>query len=510
MRSVHTSMKVLVKAFVRWSWLLVLCVVAGAIIGNILSTVIQPTYQSSATVQLSAPRMSQFQIIQPISYYIPNVNSDAVVKPVLQKYPNVDLQTFRTKELIVTPIPGTQSFQIQVTLSNSQLAAAIANDLAQLLVKQQNAYIKSQYDTYVQSARDQVAKDDQAIAELNKQATTAQNQQGLMMQMNGQMSARTSHEDTLDAATREQQLYGTTPFSIVTLATPMAKPTSIISSIPLTPVMASFFLVFGVVAASFFEQSVGRINTAYALQQKISAPVVGALRWKKPMMSLRKLCEEKTQYTEDCRVMMADVLFHAEEHKARIIALTSIRSGAGTSTIAAQLAALLAQSKRRVLLIDANLYQPRLHELVGIPNTAGLASMLEEARKVKMNTLAGILPATMDITQKVPAATFIKATPIPNLYMLPAGNTRINPVDLVSMSEMGQFLKWASQPIDFIIIDCPALDRGDIHVISALCHQTLVVVDAAHDRMKQVVNTKEELAHTGVKLSGVIVNKLEK
>ena len=196
--------------------------------------------------------------------------------------------------------------------------------------------------------------------------------------------------------------------------------------------------------------------------------------------------------------------------KARVLALTSIHSGSGTSSVAANLAALLAQSKRRVLLIDANLYQPTLHTLVKIPNEAGLAMMLEEARKVRMNapSMPGFSAGAVDIIDRLPVDNFIRPTNLAGLYLLPAGRTRLNPSDLLSMPEMGQFLKWASKPVDFVIIDCPSLHHGDAHVLGGLSDQTLVVVDATKDRIKQVVNTRDDLANTGVKLSGLLVNKL--
>ncbi len=135
--------------------------------------------------------------------------------------------------------------------------------------------------------------------------------------------------------------------------------------------------------------------------------------------------------------------------------------------------------------------------------------MLEEARKVKMNTPSGPgFSSSVDIIDKLPVDNFIKPTGLPGLYLLPAGKTRLNPADLLSMPEMGQFLKWASQPVDFIIIDCPPLNHGDAHVLGSLSDQTLVVVDATKDRMKQVLNTKEDLANTGIKVCGLIVNKL--
>jgi Mrp family chromosome partitioning ATPase len=255
--------------------------------------------------------------------------------------------------------------------------------------------------------------------------------------------------------------------------------------------------------------------------------------------------------------MTADILFHAENVLAHILAITSLKSKAGNSSIAAELAALLAHSKRRVLLIDANLPEPSLHKRLGIQNEAGLARMLEEAHRLKIPTTPGgsrvpvisepklmepeLFPRvrksmragqarTMEETEtykvKIPDmpngshsqpgfsdsgiafGNYIVQTRIPNLFVLPAGRTSISPASLLSIPEMNQFLAWAAQRGDYIVIDCPALTSAEAHILASLSDQTFLVIDAVKDRIKQVESMKEELLDTGIKLSGYIANKL--
>lgn len=113
----------------------------------------------------------------------------------------------------------------------------------------------------------------------------------------------------------------------------------------------------------------------------------------------------------------------------------------------------------------------------------------------------------VEIAGRFPFDKYIQSTSIPNLYMIPAGKPVSNPNSLLSVPEMNQFLQWAAKPADFVIIDSPSLDRAESHVLGSLSDQTLIVVDATRDRMKKVLNTKEELLSTGVKMSGIIINK---
>lgn len=507
MRKVDTSMKILVRSLVRWSWLLIICVVVGFILGKVLAGALPPTYQSTAVVQLNAEtRSSQSQIIQPISAYSTNITSDSVLVPVLQKYPQIDRQTFTTKELVVTTDTPSQSVQIQVTLPDRKIAADVANKLAQLMVTQQNAYITAQYTKQLQLSNQRIANDEKAINDLNQRyASTPSTNTALLQQLTDQINQERTIENNDISNQRqlqtEQSLYGT-PLSIIQSAQPATKVSSILGAIPFTPLMIALLLLVGVVTIGFIEQGLGRVTDAHALQKKVGTPVLGAIRWIRPVP--RDLRNLNIPYAEDCRMMMADVLFHAEEAKAHIICLIGMRPEAGTSSLAAHLAILLAQSKRRVLLIDANLYQPHIHELAAIPNEAGLALMLE---KVREQTKVPILGMKGHITNHINVEQFIRPTSIGNLFILPAGQSKMNPGDLLSMPEMGEILKWVTNSVDFVIVDCPALSHSVAHVLGSLGDQTLLVVDAAKDRVKQVVNIKHELANTGVKLSGLLVNK---
>jgi Mrp family chromosome partitioning ATPase len=120
----------------------------------------------------------------------------------------------------------------------------------------------------------------------------------------------------------------------------------------------------------------------------------------------------------------------------------------------------------------------------------------------------GVSDKIIDISEKFPFDSYIVSTNIQNLYALPAGKSAMNPSSLLSMPEMEQFLHWASKPIDFVVIDCPALTYAEAHVLGGLSDQTFLVIDATKDRLKQLENIKEELISTGVRLSGLIVNKL--
>ena len=560
------NVSVIARGFVRWCWLLILFLIVGYALGKVLNSVLPPSYQATSIVQVNGESRTGV-IVQPVATYGNLITSDLIMGAALKKYPGLNRDAIGTKQLVVTADTHSNSISIQLTLPNAKEAAGLANDLAQLLVTQQNAAIKQQYATELSLINSQIQSNQKTINTLNAQIVqlnTAPNGQQvnataiqqLQNQVNQDYSLKNQYLSQQQQLVLNQTLYGA-PLAITQTATVPSKPSGITGLIPLAPLAIGIMAVLGLAVILFLERTMKRVNSVYGLQKALALPVLGSLRWTSPNPSgvpLRTLIDSKRPYAEDCRVMMADVLFHAEDDRASVLAITARKPKSGISSVASELAALLAQSKRRVLLIDANLHNPIQHKRLGIPNDAGLARMLEELRNMKVSLnaassqepvelqqqeaismmetrrVAGVHPGqapvvkirqqrytsgsngasdkVIDIGEKFPFDSYIVSTNIPNLYALPAGKSTFNPSSLLSMPEMELFLHWAAKPIDFVVIDCPALTHAEAHVLGGLSDQTFLVVDASRDRLKQLENVKEDLLSTGVKLSGLIVNKL--
>ncbi|HVB24158.1 MAG TPA: hypothetical protein VNG51_19630 [Ktedonobacteraceae bacterium] len=555
-------MKVIVRTFIRWFWVLILCLIVGYYAGKPIAKLVPPTYLATSTIELKSSAHGG-GLVKSVTAYSSLVTSDSILLTVLKKpeYKDLSATTLVGKGLTVVPTVASASLQIEVTLSNAKEAANLANDLANTLVTQQNAEIKAEVAQEIKIISARITGETNTINNLNqeiiKTPTTDTAQISLYnSEISQQQGLQTSDIKSLQSLQEEQQL-NSSPLSIVQAATPPAKPSSILGLIPFSPLLALLLFIAGLAAIIMIERRADRINTAYALQQKAKLPVLGSLRWIKssPLeVPLQTLSASKQPYAEECKVMMADILFHAENGGAHIIAVTATRPKAGTSSIASQLAALLAQSKRLVLLIDANLHDPVQQKRLGVANDAGLARMLEDVSALKIHGISGAgqfpaeLPqqvgsvvdanwesyptaqvprvasqsrsaariqnsngnAAFTLVDKFPLDSYILPTKIPNLYVLPAGKpvTGADPSSLLSMPEMEMFLQRLTKHADFIIIDCPSLYHAEAHVLGSLSDQTYLVVDVTKNRMNQVLNAKDELLSTSVKLSGLIANKL--
>ncbi|GHO91878.1 hypothetical protein KSF_019260 [Reticulibacter mediterranei] len=510
-------MRVVVRSLIRWVWILVLCVIAGFFGGKQIERALPPTYQAVAIVHLDVQARSGsgngIPVVQSVAAYATMAMADSIINVVLVHYPDLNRQAI-SREIVTTPDLNGQNILFTVTLSHAREAASLANDLANVFVAQQNAAIKQGYEKQIKLLNDTIASEQTQIDEFNQKIVQTPATNTIVIQQYQDQRNQVQNLQNQNVAARDnlitQQALYSAPLSVIQTATPPRKPSMVLGTLPLVPVTMLALLMLGGVLIFCLERWSNHINSAYVLQKEVALPVFGTLRWCVPTpheIPLLAFSELKHPYIEECRVMMADILLQAEKAQARVLAITALKSHAGTSTVAAQLATLLALSKRRVLLIDANLHQPSLHERLDALNNVGLARLLEEARMMKGSVFAS---GAVSVIDRLAIDNFIVPTALPNLFLLSSGMPSTNPANLLSMPEMEQFLKWTATRADYVVIDCPALAFSEAHILGVLSDQTFVVIDATRDRLKQVAAMKDELTGGRVTLAGLIVNKLNR
>ena len=180
----------------------------------------------------------------------------------------------------------------------------------------------------------------------------------------------------------------------------------------------------------------------------------------------------------------------------RVLLMTSPEAADGKTTTAVNLAITMAQSGRRVLLIDADLRRPNTHQLLDLPLEPGLADLLSEERLLSRDggdTSSGITP-----------------TEVNNLHYLPAGRTDVPPAEMLGSEHMKELLNGLRSRYDLIIIDSPpVLSVSDPVLLATQCDATLVVVSAERTDLKALEVTRRTLEAVGVPIAGTIFNRFE-
>jgi len=180
-------------------------------------------------------------------------------------------------------------------------------------------------------------------------------------------------------------------------------------------------------------------------------------------------------------------IFGEGSKERRALAVVSPEAGDGKTYFAANLAVVLAQLGGRTLLVDADLRGPRQHEVFNVTNEAGLSGVL--AGRVETQVVKQIAN-------------------VPNLFLLPAGATPPNPLELVERPAFGLLLHELTGKFDHVIVDTPAAQFGaDGEVIAARCGGALIVARKNESRVQSLQELVASLGDLGTTIAGVVVNE---
>jgi len=202
-----------------------------------------------------------------------------------------------------------------------------------------------------------------------------------------------------------------------------------------------------------------------------------------------------TLQSEAFRALRRQLLMRAFEDGGdhRAVAIVSRDSGDGKTFFSANMAVALAQLGGRTLIVDADLRGPRQHQIFQVDNSVGLSNCL-------MGGLGG--PGG-------PVSRCVQATRhAPGLFVLPAGTSPPNPLELVERREFGTLMAELSQRFDHVVVDTPAGAYGaDALAIASRCGSVLMLARKDRSRVAGLQELTEALTATRARMVGVVLNE---
>ncbi|WP_218950294.1 polysaccharide biosynthesis tyrosine autokinase [Acinetobacter sp. YH16044] len=193
---------------------------------------------------------------------------------------------------------------------------------------------------------------------------------------------------------------------------------------------------------------------------------------------------------ESLRSMRTAIHFALTSAKNNLIMISGPAPEVGKSFISTNLATILAQSDKRVLIIDADLRRGYLNKYFNHDNQPGLSEYLNGQRDLD---------------------SIIKTTEIPNLSVITRGKSPSNPSELLSSGKFKEFLDLISPMFDHVIIDTPpVLAVTDGIIISQFAGVNLVIARYAKTQLKELELTVNRFEQVGVKVNGIILNDIQR
>ncbi|WP_285765483.1 CpsD/CapB family tyrosine-protein kinase [Peribacillus sp. SI8-4] len=197
----------------------------------------------------------------------------------------------------------------------------------------------------------------------------------------------------------------------------------------------------------------------------------------------------KSPITEQYRLIRTNIQFSSVDEDIQTIVVTSAEPNDGKSTTSANLAIVLAQEEKKVLLVDADLRKPSVHYAFGLSNIQGLTSVL---------------------TKKMSIGEAVLKTDVPHLDILTSGPIPPNPSELLNSRAIKTTIRELKEIYDYIIFDTPpVLVVPDSQIVANKCDGVIMVVSSGKTNKQSAVKAKELLAKTNTSLLGVVLNGVE-
>lgn len=238
---------------------------------------------------------------------------------------------------------------------------------------------------------------------------------------------------------------------------------------PVKPVKKTIYLLFGLFGLLL---PVGILAGRDALNDRVSrrsdvedvsqVPILGEIVASRNNDPLVMLSGKRSVIAEQIRALRTNLQFlRSTPTGSQVVLFTSSISGEGKSFLSLNLGASLALVDRTTVILEMDLRKPKLHSVLGVPNTAGLSNFL-------------IQEATLDdILQEVPG--------FPNYHIVTSGPLPPNPSELLSSPQLELLFRQLRERFDYIIVDSPPIGLvTDAQLIAAHVDTTMFMVRNDH------------------------------
>jgi capsular exopolysaccharide synthesis family protein len=197
-----------------------------------------------------------------------------------------------------------------------------------------------------------------------------------------------------------------------------------------------------------------------------------------------------SQVTEAYRRLRTNLQFVTTASRVKSLIITSPSPREGKTTTTANLALTLAEAGKRVVVVSADLRRPQLEKYFNINGEKGLSDWLASNEKEFWEIMYD--PG------------------VPNLRVIPAGNTPSKPAELLSSDRMVDMLQVLEAHADMVLVDTPpVLAVADTAILGSLTGGSILVVQAGSTERPAAQRAKDELLRAGYTPLGVVINAVQ-
>ncbi|MEX2426104.1 MAG: polysaccharide biosynthesis tyrosine autokinase [Thermomicrobiaceae bacterium] len=493
----------ILKAIRQWWWILLICPIIAAGTAYFVSSSMTPIYEAETTAIVEhqiATGAADLQSIQAAERrtqtFAQLVTSRSVLERVVEDLGLEGGVENLRGNVSVSNAAETQLVSVAVQDEDPEHAAEIANatveHFSEYVREIQTSMLDGSDGDLAQSLDEvqaQIADAESRIQDLEDSSALTQAEQDQLESYESLLTQLQQTEDVLGSIDETFVETGQSVGSQVFVVESAAAPTGPVSPrIMLNTALAGILgLLLGgglVVGVAWLDDNV---KTEEDVRRILDRPLIGTVAQERRPVQLESMNSEQSINGEIFRGLRTNLQFTMVDRDVRSIVVTSAGPGEGKTTIATNLAIVLAQGGQRVVLVDADLRRPRVHNLFhGVRNDRGLSNMLLESS------------ANLE--------DMVQRTKISRLWVLATGPLPPNPPDLLGSARMKALVNALEESVDIVIFDSPPLAISESLLLSSLADGILMVVRSGRNRRGELSHAYELALQAGAPILGVVLN----
>jgi capsular exopolysaccharide synthesis family protein len=486
----------------RWWWLLVISTLVAAVASFVATLNQPPVFQARTTLMIGRviedpnPNQGEINLAQSLAQAYADIAKREPVR-------NATMQALELTWLpqyLARALPQTQLIEISVTDVNPLRAQVVANELANQLILRSPTGSRSEdqerqefISTQLTNLQEQIEETQDELDKLQEQLGTLNSARELR-DTQTQIAALHTKLATLQgnyaALLANTQQGATNTLAVVEAA---ELPKNPISSNKNMSILLSAAIGFSLAAGAAYllEYLDDTLKTPEEITRTLGVPIMGFIGEMKEDGDSKNGVyvsnHPRSPIAEAYRGLRANLESIGEDNPLKTILVTSPNINAGKSSVAANLAVVLAHGEKEVILVDADLHKSRIHEFTNLSNKVGLSDLLRNGEDI-----SGALNVWKD--EKV--------------GVIVSGSSPSNPAELLGSKRMKDVLDKLEQKADLVIIDSPPLIVTDALLLSPKVDGVLLVIRPGDTRKRFVLAMMEQLNRVGANVIGVVLNRI--
>jgi len=485
--------------FWHWGWLIALLTILSMAIALLISIRTTPVYQATAKVLINeapATKSNDYTSIltseRLAQTYTQLMVSEAVLTGVISELKLNMTPSQLNKSIQVDPVRDTQLIQLSANNTDPVKAAMILDELIDTFINEIGQIQSQRFEKPKESLQKQL---DDMEARIN--VTTGDLEKLINIPANREERDRLEQN-----LTQLRQIYSNLLLSFEQIRLAEAQATNTVvrvedPSIPTFPVLprtTTNVVLAGLVGFMFscglvllIEAFDDTIKGPDDVTRHLGLPVLGMIARYDKDVKLITSTQPRSPIAEAYRSIRTNLQFASIDKPIHTLVITSPSPEDGKSSVASNLGIVMAQSGRKVTLIDADLRRPNLHKILVVPNRKGITSLVVQSNP----NLDGCLHQTS----------------VPNLWVVTAGDSPPNPSELLGSSKMNEVVGKIKESMDIVLIDTPPiLVVTDSAVLAPRVDGVILVVKPGSTNLGAAKQAIEQLRRVGANILGIVLN----